>query len=202
MQLVFIHLVFNGSRTKSDSNNCHYGVVKNEFRNHYPSDTKNCKELTIEELRRIISRPVEEISIELDLVEILKNSIGEIFYSTIYGDVVLVSVNSANNKYPITLRSTDDSLLSTTSSGLHHFNKSGECTIFPSKENRDWSTYKPKWVPNKGDRVWVRSQLSEEWHARYFSHISGEKFYCFSNQSKEGSFGSWSECKPFNEIPW
>ena len=80
---------------------------------------------------------------ELDLCKLLEGCEGMTFYSTAYGYVKLSRVNKEYN-----------TLVFQTSTGLGIlYNYDGqlslsesECTLFPSKENRDWSTFKK---PNK-----------------------------------------------------
>lgn len=79
----------------------------------------------------------------MNIVEILKNVPREtILYSPIFGEVILEFVD--DTPYPITVYP---------SKGLHvykHFMKDGrykdyvdgECLLFPSKEQRDWSKFK------------------------------------------------------------
>ena len=84
----------------------------------------------------------------MDLTKILKN--GDKVYCTLYGDVTVTKVSST-----ITI---EDSVhkLEIYSGGqvcVH-----GECIIFPSKDNRDWNTWKTeKKCPFKPfDKVLVR----------------------------------------------
>ena len=72
---------------------------------------------------------------ELNLCEILKGCEGMVFYSTIVGYCKLIKVNEF-----ITIEYCDDEYVDLESDGKYF--KDGECTLFPSKENRDWSTFK------------------------------------------------------------
>lgn len=50
----------------------------------------------------------------------------------------------------------------------------GECMLFPSKDNRDWSTFqapKPKHEFKPFERVLGRDLDVEEWRADFFSHL-------------------------------
>lgn len=49
----------------------------------------------------------------------------------------------------------------------------GECLLFPSKENRDWSTFKPTYRFHPFEKVLVRNARDEEWHCAFFSHVCG-----------------------------
>ena len=82
----------------------------------------------------------------LDLTKILKGCEGQTFYCTILGEVTLITTNKKSGKYPILVTSdktSTDALLS--KEGLYLLDEdTSECILFPSKENRDWSTFKPK----------------------------------------------------------
>lgn len=47
----------------------------------------------------------------------------------------------------------------------------GECVLFPSKDNRDWSNFKPIPEFKPFDKVLVRNSEDEQWSAALFSHI-------------------------------
>lgn len=89
---------------------------------------------------------------ELNLVEILKDCPkGTNLYSTIYGEVVFEKVDHCDGViYPICFYE-GENLQFVTKNGLHLVEHDGECSLFPSKENREWSTFKvekPKWNPD------------------------------------------------------
>ena len=92
---------------------------------------------------------------KLNLVEILKDCPkGTPLYTTICGSVELEGVESIlNNGYPITVRGKNGDLETVTSEGrLYQYAQDGECVLFPSKENRDWSQFnKPKSKYKVGD---------------------------------------------------
>ena len=82
----------------------------------------------------------------LNLVEILKDcSNGTKLYSTIYGDVELVRVYLDDNIYPIEIKIDEGSdMICITNDGRLFNDFRGECTLFPSKDQRDWSKFKQK----------------------------------------------------------
>lgn len=132
----------------------------------------------------------------MNIAEILKDCPkGTKLYSTIYGEVRLLSVND-NNKYPITIEIDNDGAESFTSDGKLYFDYNGECTLFPSKDNRDWSTFK---VLNKEckfkpfDKVLVRAENTNKWYIDLFSHIDNSveefKYKCMVS--------SWNQCIPY-----
>ena len=89
----------------------------------------------------------------LNLTEILKDCPkGTKLYSTIYGDVELVGVHLNDNAYPIEIKigESSDMVCDITNDGRLLGDFPGECTLFPSKEERDWSKFKikkPKFDP-------------------------------------------------------
>ena len=82
----------------------------------------------------------------LNLVEILKDCPeGTKLYSTVYGDVELVRVYLDDNTYPIEIKIDEGSdMIYITNDGRLFDDFRGECTLFPSKNQRDWSKFKVK----------------------------------------------------------
>lgn len=79
-----------------------------------------------------------------DLVKILKNAPkGTKLWSPLCGECKLIGVRD-NNDYPILCKTNDGCNINFTSLGKYYsvICKDGECVLFPSKENRDWSTFK------------------------------------------------------------
>ena len=111
----------------------------------------------------------------LNLVEILKDCpMGTKLYSTVLGDVKFMSINE-DQFHPIVIKF-DNNYYSFSADGKMNCNK-GECTLFPSKEERDWSNFKvkkPKFDPNTlkpFDKVLVRDTSTGPWRCEIFSHI-------------------------------
>lgn len=117
----------------------------------------------------------------IDLAKILKDCPkGTKLYSTIHGEVTLITNNYISQHYLISVRLNDKTVEFFTSEGKL-FNKfDGECILFPSKDQRDWSKFtaplykKEKFDPKTlkpFDKVLVRYSKTEDWNAAYFSHI-------------------------------
>lgn len=85
----------------------------------------------------------------LNLIEILKDCpSGTKLYSTIFGVIELDHIESYDN-YPIVIRlKNENGHESFTKEGRLFLEFDGECTLFPSRENRDWSNFNP----NKGKK--------------------------------------------------
>ena len=105
----------------------------------------------------------------LNLVDILKDCPkGTKLYSTIYGEVEFVKIMD-NNDYPIkyNYKNIKNNIINSfvTTNGRYSLTGNGECTLFPSKDQRDWSKFK------------VEPEM-----------IDGEFYYCFYGNKKENSF--------------
>ena len=88
----------------------------------------------------------------IDLTKILDGCPkGTEFYHTVYGIVWFNSI-IPNNEYPILLSlcedgTTDDiyNIMTVTEKGIHDVHFDGECILFPSKDQRDWSKFERFW---------------------------------------------------------
>ena len=80
----------------------------------------------------------------LNLVEILKDCPrGTKLYSTVFGEVKFGFIED-NSIYPIVLILLNGGHEYLTSDGKLYETFGGECILFPSKDQRDWSKFKPK----------------------------------------------------------
>lgn len=123
----------------------------------------------------------------LDLTKILEGCpSGVQLYSTLHGDATLVKVTH-DKYYPIefTYRPKVKNLGNVgfvTADGRPLFVCDGECTLFPSKEQRDWSKFERFWDKPKVqrfdvntlqpfDKVLSRYGTESNWMCTFFSHI-------------------------------
>lgn len=132
----------------------------------------------------------------MNIAEILKDCPrGTKLYSPLYGDVSFLDVENSN--YPITVDTDGDCTASFASDGRLDVNFNGECMLFPSKDNRDWSTFK---APKKEykfkpfDKVLVRDDNIMNWDIDLFSHINNNtdteyKYVCLND--------AWTQCIPY-----
>lgn len=141
----------------------------------------------------------------LNLVEILKDCPkGTKLYSPIYGDVELVSVSLVEcAKYPIEIKERSGATDGITKDGRIYEEFNGECMLFPSKEQRDWSQFKVKSNKSKFDpktlkpydKVLARDGNLGNWKNLFFSYIIEREtcypYFCLNNQYKY--------CIPYNE---
>ena len=80
----------------------------------------------------------------LNLVEILKDyPKGTKLYSPLYGDVKLVKIYNGWD-YPIEVKLDDNTLDNFTKDGRIFIEHDGECMLFPSRNERDWSKFRPE----------------------------------------------------------
>lgn len=136
----------------------------------------------------------------LNLVEILKDCrIGTKLYSTVYGDVEFDGINK-REEYPVRYRNSEGTKLTVTAQGMLLVGFDGECTLFPSKEQRDWSQFKPKkpkFDPKTlrpFDRVLVRDKDSDDWTCGFFSHKDESMAYSYRCVGTPFMF-----CIPYND---
>ena len=139
----------------------------------------------------------------LNLVEILKDCPkGTKFYSTVYGEVGFKEIG--NGEFPIKYVKDDDSLGSATAQGLLLSGFDGECTLFPSKEQRDWSKFTAPWLKKKRfdpktlkpfDKVLAKHGAEYVWECTWYSHFVNNTFdYYYMCAGLHYSY-----CIPYND---
>ena len=141
----------------------------------------------------------------LDLTKILEGCPKGIdFYHTVYGTVLFNSID-LDSEYPIRFIVGKNQINSVTKSGLAISDYKGECILFPSKEQRDWSKFERFWDKPKierfdpktlqpFDKVLVRNDSLGSWRCDLLSH-----FNKFSGDPLFISAQYWRECIPYNE---
>ena len=115
----------------------------------------------------------------LNLVEILKDcQVGTKLYSPIYGDVEFLQVLADSKEdYQIDVKLSDNTIDNFTKDGRINAEYKGECMLFPSRDQRDWSKFnpkKPKFDPKTlkpFDKVLVKDRELECWRCGIFSYI-------------------------------
>ena len=144
----------------------------------------------------------------IDLTKILEGCpVGTMFYSSIYGDATFHKL-LPSLRYPVEVKiytkSTGFStIISVTNGGQISDCYDGECILFPSKHQRDWSKFERFWDKPKVEKfdpktlqpfnkVLVRGQNGQDWRATFFSHIDSifDMVVCSSNY--------WKQCIPYN----
>lgn len=144
----------------------------------------------------------ELVMSELNLAEILKDCPkGTKLYSLIFGEVEFVEVKDTGRAVMIEVMAFPNTPKIFYPDGKYNtYYTDSECTLFPSKDNRDWSTFKvkkPKFDVSSlqpFDKVMVRDAANCEWYAAIFSHVRKSDDYPFS---AAGSI--FSQCIPYND---
>ena len=157
----------------------------------------------------------------IDLTKILKDCPkGWEFYSSIYGEVKFETIEFQRLKYrydphtpihchcqiveedPRPIKFTVQDAERCVSSAGEHIKGKGECTFFPSKEQRDWSKFTAPWYKKEKfdpktlkafDKVLCKNGL-EMWRCDFFSSYMETcvcQNVCIS--------GSYSYCIPYND---
>ena len=139
----------------------------------------------------------------IDLTKILKDCPeGTKLYSTIFGDVKFCYIDESD-AYPIKLNVEGECYGSVTADGKHYVGYDGECTFFPSREQRDWSKFTAPWYKKEKfdpktlqpfDKVLILDTY-DVWQIEIFSHIRGTDadlwYQCLDNY--------YSICIPYND---
>lgn len=126
----------------------------------------------------------------MDLTKILK--VGDKIYTPLFGDIEIKSINP-NKKYSIKAYAEGFGYVNFTLKG-QAYEDGPECLLFPSKENRDWNTFKRKKEIHfkPFDKVLVRDDNYSLWGIGYYSHYH-EDYRIFVT-----SGGKWYQCIPYN----
>lgn len=139
----------------------------------------------------------------IDLTKILKDCPeGTKLYSTIYGDVTFCYIDKSA-EYPIILTAEGGCYGSVSADGRNYVDFDGECTLFPSKDQRDWNKFTVPWYKENRfdpktlkefDRVLVRNFKTTKWRCDHFSHFDGGNYNpCIA------SCCSYAFCVPYND---
>jgi hypothetical protein len=133
----------------------------------------------------------------MNIAEILKNAPeGTKLYSPIYGNVELLNISN-ESEYPIKAKICDNQVYVSFSKegkfNIEHLDS--ECVLFPSKENRDWNTFKvEKYYEFKPfDKVLVRDTDDEPWRCNIYSHKESGAVFPY-----KCIYAGYKQCIPFN----
>ena len=144
----------------------------------------------------------------LDLTKILEGCPeGTKFYSTTLGEVSFMGICLSSN-YPIIVKAYNKHSAITASEsftidGRYSWFYDGECTLFPSKDQRDWSKFIRFWDKPKVekfdpktlqpfDKILVRDGLFTHWQIDFFGYINSRK-------KLVGCSTYWNMGIPYNE---
>ena len=120
----------------------------------------------------------------IDLTKILKNCPkGFKLYSIVHGEVTFSAIE--NGKYPICVLIDNNNSTAYYSSNGKIYVTRGECILFPSKDQRDWSKFNAPWYKKERfdpktlqpfDRVIVKPD-NGDWHCSILSHREDNNIY-------------------------
>ena len=154
----------------------------------------------------------------INLTKILKDCPkGWKFYSSVYGEVEFETIEFQRVKYrynsymptcnhqiveedPRPIKFTVQDIEHCVSSAGEHIKGKGECTFFPSKDQRDWNKFTAPWYKKEKfdpktlkpfDRVLVRDRDIEHWICSLFSHIINDEYLCIGS--------CFIYCIPYND---
>ena len=141
----------------------------------------------------------------IDLKKILKHCPrGTRLYSTTFG-YVNFKMLIPSSEYPIIVYCKEEiNEKSFTADGKFMKNYDAECTLFPSKDQRDWSKFSAPWLKKERfnpktlqtfDKVLSRNSKNITWSIDYFSHMEDiykpYQFFCLSD--------NYTYCIPYND---
>ena len=83
-------------------------------------------------------------------------------------------------------------------------NPNGECVLFPSKEQRNWSKFKaPQPLPVKDELCWTKSAIGN-WTPRYATGTTASNgmplFFCNQSKKDESNTYVWRKWCDFEEL--
>ena len=157
----------------------------------------------------------------IDLSKILKDCpTGWKFYSSIYGEVefktikfeqlkpiynpnMLFGLSSLFEEDPCPIKFIAQDVERSVSKAGKHVKGKGECTFFPSEDQRDWNKFTAPWYKKEKfdpktlkafDMVLVRDHDSCKWRADFYSHKSDSMEYPYRCIGK-----AYTYCIPYND---
>lgn len=140
----------------------------------------------------------------IDLTKILKDCPkGTTFYHLVYEDVSFEGITDL--VYPIQVSSKEAGVVLLSRKGRMVIGK-GECVLFPSKDQRDWSKFTAPWYNNDKnekfnpetlkpfDRVLIRDEVDGNWKCDLFSYIEKCVYYPYKCIASSHIY-----CIPYND---
>ena len=139
----------------------------------------------------------------IDLTKILKDCPeGTKLYSTIFGYVTFCYIDKSA-EHPIILTAEGEYNCSVSANGRYYVDFDGECTLFPSKDQRYWSKFTAPWYKKEKfdpntlkpfDKVLVRDDESCKWRIDFYSHKYENMTYPYRCIGR-----AYTYCIPYNE---
>lgn len=132
----------------------------------------------------------------MNIRELLKDcNPGTELFSPMCGKCTLEFILPESEVWCIVTKDVDGKRRTFDAQGRYVICSAGECVLFPSKEQRDWSKFNVnKFDPSTlkpFDKILVRDHANEQWKCVLFSYIDAE--------GKYRSDVSWNHCVPYND---
>ena len=122
----------------------------------------------------------------INLTKILDGCpVGTEFYNDTFGKLFFFCIKSAISQYRVEFKDCYGRCCQFTEKGTYYLDESSECSVsvFPSKEQRDWSKFERFWDKPKierlnpktlkpFDKVLVRDNINNPWICDHFSYIN------------------------------
>ena len=141
----------------------------------------------------------------LNLVEILKDCPkGTKLYSPVSGEAKFVKIEIMNGQYPIQVEIEERFFFFTSQGKLYNISQ-GECLLFPSKDQRDWSKFNPPCEFKDGDILSYQNKnlenrtiyiyrYRERVNTSYYVALSGDTNSTFRiNNKGEGALNGYDK---------
>jgi len=148
----------------------------------------------------IILKESETEKPEINIAELLQGCEG-ITIGSVFGDVKFIEIDNSNHNQPIVIETDTRLRISLTNDG--YWNKEskangGEVLIYPSKENRDWSSWKKPVRFKKCELIFVSDKKKPD--AR---HLFVAYFDCISKNNKILTInsGTWLYAWKYSDCP-
>ena len=144
----------------------------------------------------------------IDLTKILKNCPkGFRLYSIVHGEVTFSAIE--NGRYPICVLTDNNNSTAYYSSNGKIYVTRGECILFPSKDQRDWSKFTAYWYKKERfdpktlkpfDKVLIRNDKNFTWRINIYSHKNNnDNNYHDKRYPYVCITGEYSFCIPYND---
>lgn len=139
----------------------------------------------------------------INLIKILRNCPkGFKLYSSVYGEVKFADIYENHGYFWIDVMVKNNLCVSLTLEGKFSYNYDGECTLFPSKDQRDWNKFSAPWYKKEKfdpktlkpfDKVLVRNSRTDIWRCEHFSYFKESNAYPYMASA------SYIFCVPYND---
>lgn len=139
----------------------------------------------------------------IDLTKILKDCPkGTKLYSLVHGEVEFEHIETYCRHQYVIIKLKDFLLERINFNGKLYNSYNGECILFPSKDQRDWSKFTAPWYKKERfdpntlkpfDKVLVRNFIISKWRCEHFSYFDNGELNPYMTTT------SYTFCIPYND---